>query len=266
MNIVSQRNRNAFLFIQCNLRPSYFINADLHKFIFTNINWENSDGSSKAIATEILASNERAILNPYRLLAITCRQLANNGEENYRLEESSNFRKMAFEIDWMEKKKKFWNWINLLPQESEKLKKRFGGSTEKEDEAIKPTDSFGIVKRFDFLHLLYRFTSAITAKVGVGHWLCYLEFGFLLQSSIHKLTFRICPRIKTDKEVSAQCETRDLYFAESMKQSFATMVLQKSETRKPLGTAETFILLQTVLSPLQIALLALAVRRRFMRK
>jgi len=43
------------------------------------------------------------------------------------------------------------------------------------------------------------------------------------------------------------------------------MSLQKPEPKPLTGTAQTLVLLETILGPLQAALLALAIRRKFMR-
>jgi hypothetical protein len=70
--------------------------------------------------------------------------------------------------------------------------------------------------------------------------------------------FNVCQQLQV-------CETRKLFVGEAMKQSFGAMFLQKSEYRKPLEAAETFTLVENILAPLQAALLALAIRRKFMR-
>lgn len=85
----------------------------------------------------------------------------------------------------------------------------------------------------------------------IGIW-----FGFAV---IYKqFDFNVCQQPQT-------CEARKLFIGESMKQSFGAMFLQKSEFRKPMETAETFTLFENILAPLQAALLALAIRRKFMR-
>ncbi|MFY9611034.1 MAG: hypothetical protein WAU45_20785 [Blastocatellia bacterium] len=47
--------------------------------------------------------------------------------------------------------------------------------------------------------------------------------------------------------------------------SLAVMSLQKPEPKPLTGTAQTLVLLETILGPVQAALLALAIRRKFMR-
>ncbi|MCB1025952.1 MAG: pentapeptide repeat-containing protein, partial [Acidobacteria bacterium] len=144
------------------LKPHWFVNVDSRKFEFTDIEWENIDDGQKSVKTEIedlIHRKHQGLVSPFNLFTIACKRLASNAEENLRLEEASSFRRLAYETEWIEKKERLWTWMNQLPKESEKLKRRFSGSKEKEDELVVPVDSYGIIKRFDFLHLLYRYTS-----------------------------------------------------------------------------------------------------------
>jgi hypothetical protein len=51
-----------------------------------------------------------------------------------------------------------------------------------------------------------------------------------------------------------------------MRQSLATATFQTVEMQKPNNPAsETFTILEKIFAPLQVALLALAIRRKFMR-
>ena len=56
-----------------------------------------------------------------------------------------------------------------------------------------------------------------------------------------------------------------LPFKHAFTYSLAVMSLQKPEPRPLTNTAQTLVLLETILGPLQAALLALAIRRKFMR-
>lgn len=76
--------------------------------------------------------------------------------------------------------------------------------------------------------------------------------------------FQVCPMIKSTPEVI--CEIRALTFWESLRQSFATATFQTVEFRKVTNAwGEAFITMEKILAPLQAALLALAIRRKFMR-
>ena len=56
-----------------------------------------------------------------------------------------------------------------------------------------------------------------------------------------------------------------LEFTRALTYSLAVMSLQKPEPKPLTGTAQTLVLLETVLGPVQAALLLLAIRRKFMR-
>ncbi|HEY0323644.1 MAG TPA: hypothetical protein VGC66_22005 [Pyrinomonadaceae bacterium] len=51
----------------------------------------------------------------------------------------------------------------------------------------------------------------------------------------------------------------------SLTYSLSVMTLQKPEPRPATITAHTLVILETILGPIQAALLALAIRRKFMR-
>lgn len=54
-------------------------------------------------------------------------------------------------------------------------------------------------------------------------------------------------------------------FSRALTYSLAVMSLQKPDPKPLTGTAQTLVLLETILGPVQAALLALAIRRKFMR-
>ena len=56
-----------------------------------------------------------------------------------------------------------------------------------------------------------------------------------------------------------------LKFSRALTYSIAVMTFQKPEPRPATTAAQTVVLLETVLGPVQAALLALAIRRKFMR-
>jgi len=56
-----------------------------------------------------------------------------------------------------------------------------------------------------------------------------------------------------------------LKFSRALIYSAGVMTLQKPEPRPATTAAQTVVLLETILGPVQVALLALAIRRKFMR-
>jgi len=76
--------------------------------------------------------------------------------------------------------------------------------------------------------------------------------------------FQVCPIIKSIPETT--CEPRTLNIWEAILQSLATATLQSIEYIKPYSKVSIFlVILEKILTPLQAALLALAIRRKFMR-
>jgi hypothetical protein len=76
--------------------------------------------------------------------------------------------------------------------------------------------------------------------------------------------FQVCPIVKSIPETP--CEPRHLHFGEAILQSLATATFQSIEYIKPTTMVNTFlIILEKILAPVQAALFALAIRRKFMR-
>lgn len=181
------------------------------------------------IHQEIEALKRMKVLAPHRLLARVCRQLAINEEENHRYEEASSLRYMAMEVRRLEHWKGFAPWT---------------------------------------LRWWYWFASGYGERVRqgfvvlIGVWLLfallYTQVGFI----------RWEPRISNEQE--AATTKRDdvgqpLTFKRAMTYSLSVMALQKPEPKPATNTAYAVVILETILGPLQAALLALAIRRRFMR-
>lgn len=231
------------------LRPSWFLDIDCRNFVFTRISWENANGKPEDVKKEL--KNVANIKGSRHLFIITCRQLAQNLENYNDLERASSFRRMAFETEWLEIKEKLWYWVDKLPIEFEKLKRRFGGSKNPEDKAIPPVNSFGILRTFDFVHLLYRFTSYYGESWRLAFFL--LVGILLLWSLLYSLP--VCNFANKPNES----------YWYWVGYSLNVVTLQRPDP-KP-GNAFTAILLgiEVLFVPIQAALLILAVRRKFMR-
>ena len=94
------------------------------------------------------------------------------------------------------------------------------------------------------------------------HSLILIVFPF-----IYTTNFYVCPIEKTNSNNASVCETRTLTFGEGVRQSLAVAAtLQNVEMRKPNSPAsETFTIRENIFAPIQAALLALVIRRKFMR-
>jgi uncharacterized protein YjbI with pentapeptide repeats len=212
-------------FHSVSLRPHWFVNVDPRKFEFTNVEWL-CKSNKKSVERELEAFRGN---HAHRLLAKACRQLAVNEEESNRYEEASMLRYMAMEVRRLE------HWHGFAPWTLRWWYWLASGYGERVKQAL---------------------------VVLIGVWLLfallYTQVGFI----------RWEPRISNEQE--AATTKRDdvgqpLSFKRAMTHSLSVMALQKPEPKPATNTAHAVVILETILGPLQAALLALAIRRRFMR-
>jgi hypothetical protein len=165
----------------------------------------------------------------HRLLVIACRKLAANAEDNDRFRSASQFRRMAMDAERQE------NWSGL---------------------------DFRKLNWWYWLASGYgeRITQAFLVLLGI--WfvagLLYTRVGFA----------RWEPKLATESDLVIA--KRDdvgapLKFSRALTYSAGVMTLQKPEPRPATTAAQAAVLLETILGPVQAALLALAIRRKFMR-
>jgi Pentapeptide repeats (9 copies) len=212
-----------FVFHTFTLNPSFFVNIDPRQFEFINVEWR-----WRSVGKEI----ERLrfeVRSPHRMLAIACRQLAVNAEENHRYEEASSFRYRAMDARRLEhwggfdfRKLSWWYWLA-------------SGYGER------------MIRATVWLFAILLICAALYTRVGFVRWE---------------------PRLASEND--AVTNQRDemgapLKLVRALTYSAAVMTLQKPEPKPATTTAQTFVLFETILGPVQAALLALAIRRKFMR-
>lgn len=165
----------------------------------------------------------------HRLLAIAFRQLAVNAEDNHRYEEASRFRYMAMDVRRRERWRGlvFWrlDWWYWLAS----------GYGERVLQAFLVLLGILVLCAFVYNH------------VGFARWE---------------------PKLASEADVTVA--KRDdigapLKFIRAVTYSAQVMTLQKPDPRPATTAAQTVVLLETILGPVQAALLALAIRRKFMR-
>jgi len=262
------------------LRPNWFVGADSRKFTFTNIQWD-SRGRDVSAKYELMALNndKNATHCPtvarFRLLSIACRQLADNAENNNRFEEASMFRQAAMETEWFAKKAKIRTWFI-------ELKNKFVSkqtSNEGVNQKLETTTAGAVRKTGDyFIHALYRWSSYYGESwiwaLGI---LLVIVFGVF--PAIYMLPkFQACPKEKpfamslavcesNDQQIKNGCECRQrrLSVGEALSHSLMTGTFQTVDYRKPTTAGEVAMTLEKIVAPLQAALLAFALRRKFMR-
>lgn len=221
-------NPEKISFHKVRLEPSWFVNCDASKLIFTDCGWSYYDGKSISVKTELNHIKAREITNPYPLLIKAGWQIAHNFEENRSFAEASVFRMIANESKNLNT---VW-WIRPLT-----------------------------------LHWWYK----ISSYYGESWWLALaiLVSILFIFAGIYTLhAFQVCPLDKP-LVLSIQqnlCEVRTLNFGEAILHSLATATFQNIEYQKPVTlTGEMLRIFEKILVPVQAALLALAIRRKFMR-
>jgi hypothetical protein len=208
------------------LRPHWFTNVDARKFEFINVNWNWQHTTTKQ---EIKSLKKEYVSSVHRLLAIACRNLAVNAEENHRYEEASRFRYMAMEAQRLE------SWRGFVPWKLSWWYWLASGYGERAWRA------------FVVLIGVWMVAAALYTQVGFVRWE---------------------PRVSNATE--AWEARRDevgqpLRWQRAVTYSLGVMTLQKPEPRPATDAAQAVVMLETILGPVQAALLALAIRRKFMR-
>jgi uncharacterized protein YjbI with pentapeptide repeats len=210
-----------------------FHTLTLHAHWFINVDVRSFDFINISWRNYGKAQPEIKLLNTvpsrHRLLVITCRNLAANAAENDRFRSASQFRRMAMDAERLENWRGFdfrkLNWWYWLAS-------GYGES---------------IIRAFLVLLGIWFIAALLYTRVGFTRWE---------------------PRLVSETDLISS--KRDdaglpLKFGRALTYSLGVMTLQKPEPRPATTAAQSFVLLETILGPVQAALLALAIRRKFMR-
>lgn len=214
------------------LKPDSFINTDIRKFDFTDIRWKVKDFAGDWARFKDIAwwTNEaRARRSSYKSLEKVYRRFATFAEDNNDYQSASSFRYTAFDIQ------RITPWFGRLP-----------------------------------ITLLwwYKWTSGYGERWLWSAFVLLILILAIFPFIYTRTNFQICPK---EKPIAISlnegtCKTEGLSFDEAIAQSLTTATLQNVDYRKPTSIGgEILIILEKILAPLQAALLALAIRRKFMR-
>jgi hypothetical protein len=211
-----------------------FSNLTLHPHWFINVNARRFEfnnvtwTNSGEVKPELELLRQQKIDAPDRLLTIACRKLAANAEENDRYREASHFRRMAMDAERLEKRRGFpFLRLNWWYW----LASGYGE---------RPFQAFIVL-----LGVLLLFGLFFT-RVGFSRPEPPGAMPLQAATSQHDATMR-------------------LNFSRALTYSAGVMTLQKPEPRPATTAAQSLVLLETIVGPVQAALLALAIRRKFMR-
>jgi hypothetical protein len=227
------------------LRPFWFVEVSASKFDFSNVTWKLGTLSEEVAeirkAPELVRINcekesyASLVRSPYTPLGIACWNLAVNAEENHRYEEASRFRYMA-----MDARRQTW-------KEGETRLARLFRSW-KRNRTARFSKSFWKDRRL--LDWLY------WASSGYGE---RISRAFMVLVIIWVVFAGAYAKVVRDKKTGAPLRWRAPTY------SLGVMMLQKPEPPPSTILGQSLVLLETVLGPVQAGLLALAIRRRFMR-
>lgn len=217
-------------FQSLSLRPSWFVNVDVRKFNFIEVDWkELSHARFRYDIREDIAYLEKSSVEiPYRLLSITYRQLANNAEENHRYRQASIFRYFSMDV------------------------------LRRED------PSFRAVLSLDWWYWLASGYGELAGRALLILLLLIFVFGgaYLIVGFSRSTDKRVDTRSPSTADATGApirpVSAAFLYSSE-------VLTLQKPEPKPLTACARILVTLETILGPTQLALLALAIRRKFMR-
>lgn len=216
-------------FVSVSLPPHSFIGVDPRKFHFIDARLGHIN-KRKALkdAKQALQKHGRTYSGP--MLELAYRQLAVNAEENNRYEQAADLRYLAMEVA----RSMRWRRIDVF--------------------------------RLSWWYWLLsgygeRVRRAFTALVII--WLVFAAVYWIADSTWWQPKVNT-PGASPDAQTSPP-SPRVLTAPEALLYSAGVMALQKPEPPPANKRAKLFVLLETVLGPIQAALLALAIRRKFMR-
>lgn len=287
------------------LRPSWLVLCDARKFNLINVDWnEFISKRAETVKNEIdylkYRLKNKDTKSCSNLLSIAYRQIAANAEENNQFEQASHFRRMTFEAErfgrredlkkwatelgslWAKEEVECAKFINRVGPYSKKIYRHLGGFP------------------WGTLHRLYRFSSFYGESVGRAFfWFFTIWLIFAcLYPFVH---FSHCPpepksasnsnagsaarntdikndasnnkveiagnefsKVETDKKMRV-CDDSPLSWRESANQSLGLLFLQPVEAKPMTNTGTFLVFLERFLGFVQLALLVLAIRRKFMR-
>jgi len=219
-------NPHRFSFHSMRLKPNWFFNIDCRKMEFTNVSWFRTG----------INENYIPFGEAHKLMRITYRQLAVNAEENHRYREASDFRYLSMDVHRFERTKPGqFQWHKVAFWELDWWYWLASGYGERAGRAF-----MGLLGIWLLFALLFTHVGFVTSEK--------------YSASDSEVT-----------ESNYQAWAKPLTFSRAATYTPAVMTLQKPEPKPQTNAAQTAVLLATILGPLQAALLALAVRRKFIR-
>jgi len=222
-------NPQAINFRSLRLRPHYFVGVDASEFVFHDCKWKERDSK--------IDIKEELKFCSHQELAQTANQISANYEESRNFEESSTFRYLAMQSKRYEYYFHGWfytlNWLYWLSS----------GYGEK------------------------RFRAALILVAII------VLFGTIYISPLSCFDYGENRLEKSDNQVEQQIfgvanyaeRFHSMNWDEGVVYSLSVAAFQRPDPKAADTKTKLFVFLESILAPLQAALLALAIRRKFMR-
>jgi uncharacterized protein YjbI with pentapeptide repeats len=249
-----------FSFDTLRLRPSWLVRIDARNFNFTGVEWYGvSDGEKGSLDDEIIRVRHKGEAgSPYALLAQACQRLAANAEDNRDYPRANEFH--YWSMDALRKER--WSHLHWIRKNWRRVEKRFGLVATarwalrvfRKRRLSRPTSSFGPVATIYWA--LSGYGERAGRALGVLATIA-LVFAVLYMMVGHP-SLRVLP-IAGIWQVVADAGRAVMY-------SLGVMArLRPEPIPEHMGVFQILVTIEGILGPLQIALLALAVRRKVMR-
>jgi uncharacterized protein YjbI with pentapeptide repeats len=224
------------------LHPGWFINADVRKVDFTDVKWYGMPGGPKGTLDEELSTlEEHNVEARHTLLAQACRRLSANAEENREYPLANEFHYWSMDAT----RKGDWSFFEDLPWRD--LLKRKSWPT--------------IARHFGLITSLYWALSGYGVRAARAFWILVSLWGVF--AALYLLIVESSPFLVFS--------TADIwqgidYARQAAVYSLSALVrLNPRPQSETLDWFQTLVTIEGILGPIQIALLALAIRRKVMR-
>jgi uncharacterized protein YjbI with pentapeptide repeats len=245
------------------LHPGWFINADVRKVDFTDVRWYGMPGGPEGtLEVEIDSLKKQGVEAPHSLLAQACRRLSANAEDSREYPLANEFHYWSMDA----LRKESWDyliWIReWISKSGLRVARRCGLATTlrlvwsriRRRRQSRPRSRFGLI------NTLYWALSGYGVRAGraLGVFLTIAVVFAVLYMTIGHPSLRVLPIVGIWQDL-ADAGRAVMY-------SFGVMArLRPEPIPEEMGLFQILVTVEGILGPLQIALLALAVRRKVMR-
>ena len=245
-----------FYFHTVKLRPSWFVKTpEIHKCVFTDVEWYGVNNPNENLDEEMKALDPQRFPHPYSDLANACRELAINAEENREYSTANELHYWALSAERKTKTER--SLVTKALEPYFKTLKPYFNKTQ------------ATLKKSNLINQVYWALSGYGDRpFRAFAWIVVVWIAFAILYTL--LYFpqpqpQPLPQPQIADAQSAEVGLAPINFWQALAASLGVITLQV----KTLGSSPTWahfaVVIEGILGPLLIALLALALRRKFMR-